>query len=285
MVACARCESSPEVGVLCGACSVLLAPVDGLMPDHVTSVATPAAEAWLVDGFGTAHPVVARTRIGRRVGSQVVVLHGSVSRDHAEILRTSDGWQVRDLGSRNATHLDGRRVEGRATLDDLAVVRIGDVAFLFVARKAAFDPAGAAAAQATTFAARSGPFRVILRSADRELCVLGSLDDAAGGALLHRSSAGATWNELSLSALEYHLLRALCARALDDPDGPQRTRGAVLTKTLIRALPFQTRFANEENVRQAVRRLRTTLDEIGATDVIVTVPGRGYYIAWAVALG
>lgn len=283
---CPRCENPPEVGALCAACAALLTPVDGLMPDHVTSITSAAAEGWLVDGFGAAHPVVARTRIGRRIGSQLAVLHGSVSRDHAEIVKSGGDWQIRDVGSRNATRVDGRRVEGRATLDDLAVVRIGDIAFLFVARKDAFAVASAAAgAQATTFAARSGTFRVILRGSDRELCALGSLDDGAGGALLHRAIGGNAWTELSLPPLEFHLLRALCARALDDPEGPQRTRGAVLTKTLVRGLPFQTRFANEENVRQVVRRLRTTLEEIGANDVIVTVPGRGYYIGWQVTLG
>ena len=56
------------------------------------------------------------------------------------------------------------------------------------------------------------------------------------------------------------------------------------TKNLVRALPFQTRFANDENVRGVVRRLRLTLDEIGAEGVVETVPGRGYFIAWPVTV-
>lgn len=269
--------------MLCAVCAPLLTPDDGLMPDHVTSIAAAAAEAWLVDGFGGVHAVVARTRIGRRAGSQVVVLHGSVSRDHAEIVRSGGAWQIRDVGSRNATRIDGRRVEGRAALDDLAVVRVGDVAFLFVARPKAFSQPSAE--QATTFAARSGTFRVLLRGPDRELCALGSLDEGAGGALLHRAAGDVAWSELSLPPLEFHLLRALCARALDESEAPQRSRGAVLTKTLARSLPFQARFANEENVRQVVRRLRTTLEDIGASGVIETVPGRGYFVAWPISLG
>lgn len=271
--------------MLCAVCAALLTPADGLMPDHVTSLAAPpaGAEAWLVDGFGAVHAVVPRTRIGRRAGSHLAVLHGSVSRDHAEIVKSGGAWQVRDLGSRNATRVDGRRVEGRAVLDDRAIVRLGDIGFLFVARAGAFAPA-AAAEQATTFAARSGTFRVLLRGPGRELCALGSTDEGVGGALLYRVAGEPSWSELTLPPLEFHLLRALCARALDEHEAPQRSRGAVLAKTLARSLPFHTRFASDENVRQVVRRLRGTLEAIGAAGVIETVPGRGYFIGWPVSL-
>jgi hypothetical protein len=284
MPPCPRCANPAEVGVLCAPCTALLGPGEGLMPDHVTSLASVTAGAWLVDGFGRAHALAAaRNRIGRRPGSEVVVLHASVSRDHAELVRAGATWQVRDLGSRNATRIDGRRVEGRAELDDGAVVRVGEVAFLFVARAAALT--GLAVAEpATTHAAGSGGFRVVIRGGGLELCALGSVDDGAGGALLHRQVGAGEWSELSLPVLEFHLLRALCARALDEADAPQRSRGAVLTKTLARALPFQSRYPSDENVRQVVRRLRTTLEGIGAGGLIETVPGRGYFVAWPVSV-
>jgi DNA-binding winged helix-turn-helix (wHTH) protein len=57
----------------------------------------------------------------------------------------------------------------------------------------------------------------------------------------------------------------------------------VATKQLAKELPFQSRYANEENVRQVVRRLRTTLKKIGVVDVVKAVPGRGYYVAWSVS--
>lgn len=283
MSTCPRCAKPPEVGVLCTSCAALLTPADGLMPDHVRSSPGGVAEAWLVDGFGAVHPVGAKTRIGRNPGSALAVLHGSVSRDHAEVVRHGDGWQIRDLGSRNATRLDGRRVEGRAALAHGEIVRIGDVAFLFVAGAATPLAAGGHAV-AITQAAGSGTFRAVIRGPQLELCALGALDDAAGGALLHRPLGAAQWTETSLPPLEFHLLRALCARALDEHDAPQRSRGAVLTKTLARSLPFQARYATEENVRQVVRRLRTTLHDLGAADVIETIPGRGYFIAWPVSL-
>jgi FHA domain/Transcriptional regulatory protein, C terminal len=229
-----------------------------------------------------AHPVAAaRTRIGRRPGSELVVLHASVSRDHAVLARAGAGWQIRDLGSRNATRIDGRKAEGRATVADGAIVRIGDVGLVFVARAAALA-VKSVIEPAMTGSARNGTFRVVLRGPAVELCALGGTDETAGGALLHRAAGASVWTELNLAPLEFQLLRTLCARALEAAPS-HRSGGAVLTKVLARALPFQSRFANDENVRQVVRRLRTTLEEIGATDVIETVPGRGYFVAWPVS--
>ncbi len=277
---CPRCGAEPEVGVLCRPCATALPACDGLLPDHVSSPATAEADAWLIDGFGTPHAVTpARTRVGRRPGSELVILHGSVSRDHAELARGGGGWAVRDLGSRNGTRLDGRRVQGRGAVADLEIVTFGEVALLFVGRPLPLRPRGELA---TTHAA-SVSFRVVLRGEALELCVLGSTgDDTAGGALLHRAVGSATWAELSLPPLEFQLLRALCVRALADADSPARTRGCLPTKQLARDLPFQSRYANEENVRQVVRRLRGTLDEIGAAGLIEAVPGRGYYVTWPV---
>ena len=268
--------------MLCRACAELVAPTDDLLSDHVTSRAGLVAAAWLIDGFGTPHPVSGtRSRIGRLPGSELMILHGSVSRDHLELSRTATGWQVRDVGSLNATRVDGQRIEGRAPLVDGAVLHVGDVRLLFIERPTAVT--AAAPEPATTRAAGAG-FRATLRGPTRELCVLGGEDADVGGTLLHRPTGAATWSELSLPPLEYHLLRTLCGAAMAARDAPQRSRGAVVTKTLVRALPFQTRFANDENVRGVVRRLRLTLDEIGAEGVVETVPGRGYFIAWPVVV-
>src|SRR5207237_4617069 len=48
---------------------------------------------------------------GRGSGNQVVVPDLLVSRQHAEMARTSAGWHLTDLGSRNGTFVDGRRVD------------------------------------------------------------------------------------------------------------------------------------------------------------------------------
>lgn len=53
--------------------------------------------------------------IGRGAGCDLVLAGDeSVSRQHARLERTAGGWTVTDLGSRNGTHLNGRRL-GAAT--------------------------------------------------------------------------------------------------------------------------------------------------------------------------
>jgi DNA-binding winged helix-turn-helix (wHTH) protein len=62
-------------------------------------------------------------------------------------------------------------------------------------------------------------------------------------------------------------------------------RGCVQTKQLARDLPFQSKYPNEENVRQVVRRLRSVLGEIGVETVLAVAPGRGYYLSCPVTVG
>ncbi len=282
---CPGCGRDAEVGALCRACAGALPACDGLLPDHLQSRVVEAG-GWLIDGFGVAHAVAARTSIGRSQEADLVILNGSVSRDHAELVRGADGWQVRDLGSRNGTHVDGQRVNGRAPLPEVGRVRFGDVPFLFVGKPlplASQRPPSIG----TTRDARSAPFRYLMRGEGLELCLLaapGPDADPAGGALLHRRDPAAAWGELSLPPLEFQLLRALCARAVEEGDSPSRSRGCVTTKQLARQLPFQSRYANEENVRQLVRRVRGTLREVGAEELVEALPGRGYYVAWPVSL-
>ncbi len=49
--------------------------------------------------------------IGRRSGKGLVILDPRISRDHAEIVPSGDGYLLRDLGSRHGTWVNGARVE------------------------------------------------------------------------------------------------------------------------------------------------------------------------------
>jgi pSer/pThr/pTyr-binding forkhead associated (FHA) protein len=51
-----------------------------------------------------------RTTIGRSRQCDVVIDDANVSREHAEVRRTIDGWTVVDLGSTNGIKVNGRRV-------------------------------------------------------------------------------------------------------------------------------------------------------------------------------
>jgi len=279
-MACLCCGAAPERGALCRVCALEVVPCDGLIADHLRSATdADAAEAWLVDGFGGAHAVAASCAIGRSHDGDLVVLASSVSREHAELARGATGWTVRDLGSRNGTFVDGARCQRRTALPGRAVLKVGDVALWFLA--AVVDEPIAAPAMATG-GGGGGLVRYQLAHAGAELCIVGGNDRLGGGALLSRAAGAEAWSERKLAPLEFQLLRVLCGRAQDEAASPALVRGCVPTKQLARELPFQSRYANEENVRQVVRRLRGVLAEAGAGGVLAVAPGRGYYVAGSV---
>jgi hypothetical protein len=276
---CPCCGAAPEVGVLCRRCAREAAPCDGLIPDHLRStIDASAARAWLVDGFGGAHAIGPQCRIGRSHDGDLVVLAVSVSREHAVVLRGDAGWSVRDLGSRNGTFVDGVRSQGRTQLAPRALIKVGDVALWFVTGL----PQLPAHAPVMATAGAGGVVRYQLAHNGAELCLVGGGDPAAGGALLSRPAGAGTWAERQLPPLEFQLMRTLCLRAQDEASAPSAVRGCVPTKQLARDLPFQSKYANEENVRQVVRRLRGVLAEAGADGVLAVAPGRGYYLVCGV---
>jgi hypothetical protein len=279
---CLCCGAAAELGALCRRCALEVAPCEGLIPDHIHATIDPTdTEAWVIDGFGGAHPIAARAAIGRSQDGHLVVLASSVSREHAELARAETGWTVRDLGSRNGTFVNGARCQGRTALPPRAVLKLGDVALWFLA-EVPHEPTRMPVM--ATGGAGDGLVRYQLAFGGAELCVVGSDDPAAGGALLSRAAGGQAWSERGLAPLEFQLLRALCARAFNEAASPSLVRGCVPTKQLARDLPFQSKYANEENVRQVVRRLRGVLGEIGADGVLAVAPGRGYYLACTVGV-
>ncbi len=282
-MACPVCGAPPEVGALCRECARQVPPAEGLIRDHVRStVAKAGAVAWLIDGFGITHAVAERTTIGRSLDGQVVVLATSVSREHAELRRTEAGWVLRDLGSRNGSTVDSLRAQGRVALKPPVVIKVGDVALWLVTEVATALPG---MLSMRTGSLELGLLRFRMQCGELELCVVGGGDPTAGGALLSRAVGASEWAERALAPLEFHLLRALCARALAEAESPAAVRGCVATKQLARDLPFQSKYPSEENVRQVVRRLRTVLIELGADGLLAVVPGRGYYVTSPVTIG
>ncbi|TNM59494.1 ATP-binding cassette domain-containing protein [Streptomyces sp. NP160] len=92
---------------------------------------TPVARALLVrqDGRTWSEPADAavgrRLTVGRTAASDVPVDHPLVSRDHALLELTEQGWCLSDLASRNGTYLRGERVSRVLVEGDLEV-RLGD---------------------------------------------------------------------------------------------------------------------------------------------------------------
>ncbi|MDQ3287987.1 MAG: FHA domain-containing protein [Pseudomonadota bacterium] len=71
-------------------------------------------------------PANARLRIGRARDCELVLDHASVSREHAELRAEPGHWLLRDLGSKNGSHVDGTRID-EAPLIESCWLRFGDV--------------------------------------------------------------------------------------------------------------------------------------------------------------
>lgn len=89
--------------------------------------------------------------IGRDPAADYPVLDPTVSRRHAEIVRSADGWRLRDLGSSNGTELNGIRLIGDRPLREGDTIALGHVRVLCLPGEPAEEPtlpeAGGAAPQ------------------------------------------------------------------------------------------------------------------------------------------
>jgi DNA-binding winged helix-turn-helix (wHTH) protein len=69
--------------------------------------------------------------LGREPEAAVWIDDSSVSRRHARIVVGSDGATVEDLGSKNGTKVQGRRIREAAPLADRDVIELGSVSLVF----------------------------------------------------------------------------------------------------------------------------------------------------------
>jgi Protein of unknown function (DUF3662)/Inner membrane component of T3SS, cytoplasmic domain len=69
--------------------------------------------------------------IGRSRACEITIEDAGISRRHAEIRRTGDGWTVADLGSTNGVRLNGRDVRGAQPLDPGDRVELGSTEIVF----------------------------------------------------------------------------------------------------------------------------------------------------------
>ena len=78
------------------------------------------------------------TTIGRQEGIALSIPHASISRRHAEISYANDHYILRDLGSRNGTGINNKRIEAGSThvLKSGDLLRFGQVTFAFQAQPA-----------------------------------------------------------------------------------------------------------------------------------------------------
>ncbi len=74
-------------------------------------------------------PVEGAASIGRESDNQVVIPDKTVSGRHAAIVYRGGRWWVEDLGSRNGTYVNDRRVDGALEIGDGDVIQTGRFAF------------------------------------------------------------------------------------------------------------------------------------------------------------
>jgi len=112
------------------------APPDEAVARQSAASRGPLAAFLLREGAqkGTRLPVRSLVaNVGRAEYNDVMLNDGSVSAQHAKLLRREGIWILMDLESTNGTYVDGERVVGEAPLAPGSMVRFGDV-------RATFEP-------------------------------------------------------------------------------------------------------------------------------------------------
>jgi pSer/pThr/pTyr-binding forkhead associated (FHA) protein len=110
-------------------------------------------EIWELSGRRLISLDVERLTIGKDASNDVALVDDpNVSRLHAVLERFPAGWSIRDLGSRNGTHVNGQRLMSAATLRAGDEIRLGQVRVVFrgEAPRAGEETASIAAAPSLT---------------------------------------------------------------------------------------------------------------------------------------
>jgi pSer/pThr/pTyr-binding forkhead associated (FHA) protein len=122
--------------------TITIAKVDELQdaPGHaddvVVAISALPSEASLVvrngSQAGTALSLAAAlTRLGRHPDSEISLDDITVSRRHAEIERTPQGYVARDAGSLNGTYVNQQRIDGSVLLQQGDEVQVGKFRLVF----------------------------------------------------------------------------------------------------------------------------------------------------------
>jgi hypothetical protein len=135
-------SSSDVTMTFTGGFAAQVAALDGdvTAEEHDAIAALPSGSALLVVRRGP--NVGARflldadlTTVGRHPEADIFLDDVTVSRRHAEFLRSGRSFEFKDLGSLNGTYLDGNRIDGTVHLADGAEVQVGKFRLTFYASR------------------------------------------------------------------------------------------------------------------------------------------------------
>src|SRR5262245_6603605 len=99
--------------------------------DAVPSGTAPRWSFWILHAGKRTALDAGENLIGRDPGAGLFIDHPSVSRRHARILVAEGNATLEDLGSKNGTRLDDKKVEAPVALSDKARILVGNVPVTF----------------------------------------------------------------------------------------------------------------------------------------------------------
>ncbi|MCA9960316.1 MAG: FHA domain-containing protein [Anaerolineales bacterium] len=180
--------------------------------------------------------------IGRGSDCQMVLPERQVSRYHAKILYENGRYYVEDLDSKNGTHINGKQIKGKASLQDGDEVQIAlCVKLLFVGTEATIP---------LTFDPPTKEGNLTIDPSQRSISILGQ-----------ELNPPLSLAQFRLIELLYEADGAVCSRdEIVDTVWPG-TDGLGVSEQAIDAL---------------VRRLRDRLLELDEHNYVVTVRGHGF---------
>ena len=88
-------------------------------------------QGWLIGSTAEVALLPGENIVGREGEGVILVKSSTVSRRHARITLDAAGGVVEDLGSKNGTYVNDRRVEGATPVADGDQIRIGSLLFTF----------------------------------------------------------------------------------------------------------------------------------------------------------
>jgi pSer/pThr/pTyr-binding forkhead associated (FHA) protein len=262
-----------------------------MSPEQIQPRIQNPTHAALIDVWGRAHQLDARTLVGRQVENRgIAVLEPSVSRHHAHLTYENGTWTVRDLGSANGTYHEDRLVEQPVAVKTGERIRFGHIAFYMVEDVAALPTPKASR---TTTSTIKPPFPVAVPVAAPVAPGNDDDDDAFGEERtdiglpemrfrLHEPTGGGgglievDGKQVQLTTTQFELMALMIKRMAAERHQPELVRGFVRSSELIADLSWDTREPSENHVKQLVRRVRRALMKSEIGDLIESRHRFGY---------
>lgn len=259
-IVCGRDE--PLETTLCSSCIQKLDTPQSMCAEQVYSVSSEQCQCSLIDGWGRIHNIPNVATIGRELDeNDIIVLHKSVSRQHAQIVKKRDDWYVQDLKSTNGTFADQEKVLKTQRIEFDSVVKFGEVAFFFTEKKNAENPPRDSQLGRTAPSSLFGP--------DKRLELFGP--KGSGGGIVRIDE-----DLITLSTSQFELVLVLAQRLSQDKNEPMAIRGFIRSAELIYEISWDTAHPSDDNVKQLIRRIRQSFARAGYENIIESRQGMGY---------